>query len=275
MHNDQKNALMLTRSQRIAKWTRRARLTFRNADRPAQPVFVFGSQRSGTNVTLEVIGKCPETEVYPENDDEAYVNYRLRSHAEVDKLIQRSRAKVVVFKPIADSQNARRILTDHRNGLAIWVYRHYSDVVNSALREFSEHRKYLYYMLNDPRTADWRVEGVPTETMNTVQRFHGAGVSDASARALIWWIRNQHFFLQELQSRDDTRLLRYESMVQKPNEVFKEIFDFLSIPFHRRLIRSIHGMSLAKHPPQDIDPEIRALCEACLDKLNFYLSCQK
>ena len=148
------------------------------------------------------------------------------------------------------------------------MYRHYNDVVNSALRNFTEHRKYLYYMIHEPDIADWRLEKVPESTVTLIRDFYGSGISDASAQALIWWVRNQHFFLQELGSREDLLLVRYEDMVRDPAVAVGEIFRFANLRFDPRFTRSVFNTSVTKHEPPNIDPAIRDLCDTMLEALD-------
>ena len=96
---------MLTKRESLSKWGRRAALRVRALDGPARPLFIFGCQRSGTNMTMRVIYNCPETECYWENDEEAFDNYRLKKLDIVDNLIASSRPKVIAFKPITESQH--------------------------------------------------------------------------------------------------------------------------------------------------------------------------
>jgi hypothetical protein len=259
---------MLTKRERLSKWLRRAALSVRAFDESARSLFIFGSQRSGTNMTMRVINNCPETECYWENDEEAFHNYRLKKLDIVDSLIASSRAKVVAFKPITESQHAGDILDRYPIGRGLWVYRDYNDVVNSALRNFSEHRKYLFYMLHEPDVADWRLENVPGSTLTLIRRLYDCGISDASAQALIWWVRNQHFFLQELESREDFLLVKYEEMVRDPAAAVGEIFQFTDLRFDPRFTRSISHTSVTKHEPPTIDPAIRDLCDTMLEDLD-------
>lgn len=262
---------MLTRRQKIAKLSRRFALQFRSFEGPAHPLFIFGCQRSGTNMTMQVLGNCPETECFWENDDEAFDNFRLRDRKTIAALIASSRAKAVVFKPITESQHAATLLDDHDGARGLWVYRHYNDVVNSALRNFREHRKYLYYMLYEPEIANWRIENVPASALSLIRNFYGSGISDASAQALIWWLRNQHFRLQKLQSRNDVLLVKYEDAVRNPVPAFETVFRFAKLDFAPALAKPIFGTSVARRDPPKIDDAVRALCEETLLDLDRIL----
>lgn len=259
---------MLTKRERLAKWRRKLSLTFRPKVGAAKPLFVFGTQRSGTNMTMHVLGQCPQTEVYLENDDEAFVQFRLRPEEQIKKIVHSSRAKVCAFKPITDSQNARMILENYENSVGLWVFRHFDDVVNSSLRNFTDHQKYLYNMLHEPDPADWRLENVPEATLKIVQQYCDRGISDASAAALAWWIRNEHYFLQKLEKHENLLLAKYEDMVQQPTSTFMNIFRFAGLSFNSKYVARIFSSSIGKHPQQEIDFEIRNICHQTFDRLN-------
>jgi len=252
---------MLTKRQRLRQLRKRLFLRAVGRKGQANPVFVVGTQRSGTNMFANVLDRSFQTECYHDNDDAAFCNYILKDEATIAKLVRDSRAKAVVFKPICDSQNATRLLKLHPRAQAIWIYRHYFDVVNSSLQQFREHRAYLHHMLYDRQKAGWRVENVLPEDMELVERFYHAGVSDASARALIWYLRNTLYFQQQLEQDDRVLLVNYERLVTHPCERFRRVFDFVGLEYRDRWVRSVFGSSVGKAEHPKIDPEIHRLCE--------------
>jgi hypothetical protein len=244
-------------------------LALRLAERPrqARAAFIFGAQRSGTNMLVGALGRNRQIECYNEHDDEAFCNYRLRDDATIQRLVLRSRAKRVVLKPICESQWAQRLLNTYPDARAIWAYRHYTDTVNSALRQFTEHARYLHYMLHDKQTAGWRVENVSEDDMELVREHYERGVSDASARALIWYLRNHLFFQQDLQRDDRVSLARYERIVRSPETELPRLSEFLGVDFQPSQARSIFQTSIRKQEPPAIDPSIAALCDDLSDRL--------
>jgi len=258
---------VLTKRERLSKVAKRISLALHSPGRGTVPVFIFGVQRSGTNMLIRTLNRSPRTECYYESDEEAFEKFRLRDAGTIAALIGRSRADAVVFKPIADSQNARDILAMHPGAKAIWAYRRYEDVVNSALRNFKQHREFLRLMIEEPSVADWRVEKVPAEDMNMVRHYYQAGVSDASIRALIWYLRNHHLFRQNLQRDRNLMLVNYERLVESPDSEFRRVFAFLGLRFSRKLVETVHKDSVRKNPCPEIDPEIRKLCETMWTKL--------
>ncbi|MFQ5462385.1 MAG: sulfotransferase [Phycisphaerae bacterium] len=251
---------MLTTKARVAKTVRRVRQRLTGMRGHAVPAFVLGAQRSGTNMLMDVLGRCPYVEAFNETDPEAFDHYRLKPPASLVALVERSFARVALFKPICDSQKARVLLDVFPDGKVVWIYRDYRDVVNSALRQFQDHTKYLHYVLHEPDVAGWRLENVSDKSLDLVRQFHARGIDDASARALIWVLRNEQFFQNELDSDDRAMLVRYESLVQDPATEFEALFRFLDLPFDPSCVLRVSPHSINKHASPDIHPEIAALC---------------
>lgn len=258
---------MLTKKERLNKLTKRINLAIAGEKGRALPIFVFGMQRSGTTMLADIFRKSNEIETYHENDEEAFDAYRLRSRPHIETLIDRSPAHTVVFKPIMDSQHALHILNRHPGARAIWIFRDYVDVVNSALRNWKEHYKQLDYILHDRKTANWRVEKMTEENIALVRRFYDKKISDASSSALFWYLRNDLFFQQNLHHDDRVILVKYENIVSNPKTDVRRLFDFLGVTYYDKVVQGIHAKSIKKNRAENIDPEIEAMCDAMLERL--------
>ncbi|MCP5149819.1 MAG: sulfotransferase [Chromatiales bacterium] len=260
---------MLTRREQLAKRLKRVRLCLGGAARhAATPVFVFGAQRSGTNMLARLLERHPRVECLHEYDDEAFRDYVLKDDAHIERLIGRSRASSIVFKCISDSQRARAILNRFPTARSIWIHRSCDDVVNSSLENFREHREYLRLVLEEPGRAGWRRENLSDQDLASISRHHGRGIDDASARALIWFLRNSLLFRQDLLRDGRTLVLRYEDLVRSPRRECELITRFLGLASSGRMAAGVHPRSVGKKAVRDIDPEIRALCDELADRLH-------
>ena len=115
---------------RRRKWLRR-RLTY-HPNKDKTPVFIAGSNRSGTQMVCRALGNSPYCWDYPEADFSiAFDSYYLRSDWLIRWLIARSPAPIVSFGSILDSQSVDDILSKYKGARAIWVYRCYEDAANS------------------------------------------------------------------------------------------------------------------------------------------------
>lgn len=264
---------MLTKRQWLKKTAKRLRNRLAGQRGQAGPVFIFGSQRSGTNMLIGVIERCTYTECYRENDDEAFDDYRLKDIQTVRHLVDRSYARSVVFKPICDSQNARSLLNDFPDAKAVWMYRCYQDCVNSALRQFREHQEYLEDVLAGPERGGWPAENVVPEDIELVRQARGRGVSDASARSLMWYLRNVLYFQLGLDSEPRVYLASYDDLIREPTVTFLHLFEFLDLPYEDGLIGAVFDTSIGKHPFGLIDPETGDLVEKLYARLEEHKTC--
>ena len=224
---------------------------------------------------LDVFDRCPVAECYNETDPAAFDNYVLRAPATLATLIRRAPGRAVVFKSICDSQNAAVLLDRHDRARALWIYRRYPDVVNSALRNFSEHNRYLHYMLHDPVVARWRLENVDAYCLQLVRKFHTRGISEASARALIWYLRNYQFFQQRLDRDPRVTLVSYEKLVLDPNAVLRPVFAALELPYEPRWAKPLFRSSIGRNPAPRIDAAVSRLCDELFHYLDDALAAQE
>ena len=89
------------------------------------PAFILGCQRSGTTICQNVFAGSSNVAVFREGSKEAMTEgWRLRPYDEIQALIDRLKATVILFKPINDSQAALELL-DHcriRSVMEVAVY---------------------------------------------------------------------------------------------------------------------------------------------------------
>jgi len=217
---------------------------------------------------MDVLDASPETECYNETDEEAFDNYVLRDLNLVAKLTAKSAAKITFFKCILSSQHARTLLDLNPTGKIIWMFRRYEDVVNSNLKRFSNHTDEIKSMLFEPEKAGWRAENVTPEDMAMVRHFWEKGISDASARALMWVLRNRLFFQQGLDSDARVMAIDYDQLVQNPQVTASTVFKFLDLHFEPQFVESVHSTSVRKDPAPEIDPELTAIAEDIWKRLS-------
>ncbi len=106
------------------------------------PVFLFGVQRSGTNMVVRGLERSPEFAVHNENDRRVFVRYELRSMSTVRQVVERSHARYTLFKPLCDSHRADQLLDQIGTTMpprAIWAYRGMEGRVRSSLSKFRDH----------------------------------------------------------------------------------------------------------------------------------------
>ena len=259
---------MLTKRERLRKIVKELRNRLLVRANSTTPVFVFGEMRSGTNMLLNCLDRCPNTDIFNETDDDAFDDYELRELDTIRSLCIRSPATHAVFKAIADSNRAGEILGFLGSARAVWIYRRYQDVVNSALAQWHQHNEYLRLITDEPDKARWRRRNLTLEQIEMIRRHRERGLSEASARALIWYLRNHAFFDQRLESNSDVLLVNYEQVASRPEAAVRSVFGFIGLPFHESYVREVSSGSVRKRPQPEIDREIEELCESLTTRMN-------
>lgn len=232
------------------------------------PVFVFGEMRSGTNMLTDCLDRSMQTVTYNESDDDAFRDYALLDNQKIAALINSAKGSHVTFKSLADSARAVELLDLFPSAKAIWIFRNFDDVVNSAMRKWTEHRAYLAYIIENPEKAAWRAMNLPPSLVELIKTHYARGVDDTSARALIWYVRNSLYFEQGLDVSDRVQLVRYEYLAQNPREEFERAFGFLGLPLSESYYEEVSVRSISRDPAPNIDPEIKGLCQGLFDQLD-------
>ncbi len=262
---------MITKRERLVKTWKYLRnvVVRRNRRQPAIPVLIFGEQRSGTNMLLRCFDRCPSTAMYNETDDDAFKDYELRDLEIVRQLIACSPASHVVLKPTADGNRANEVMEYLPGARGIWIYRNFQDVVGSALVQFRETSiEYLTSVASRSPDARWRSININDDDVATIRRHLQRGISEPSARALIWLIRNSFYFRLGLDQRMDVLLLNYEELVRNPVVVVERAYRFVGLEFSERCTRNVFASSISRRPALEIDAEIQSLCVAMLARLD-------
>ncbi|HKK14864.1 MAG TPA: sulfotransferase [Gammaproteobacteria bacterium] len=224
--------------------------------------FVAGVQRSGTNMMMDVLERSYSTEVFHERDQRAFDNYLMRPVPEIRQLHAQSRASVFVIKALCELQRLSGLMDEFRPARTVWVVRNYDDVVNSMLVSFRNHAKQIQRMARDRSSDGWRGEGMSDATHALVRRLTHAELSDASAAALMWYLRNVLFFEQDLDTSADVIVVPYERLVTAPAVEFRRVFAFLGLDYTPRVNANVFPSSIRRRPPPAIDPAIREVCDA-------------
>ncbi len=238
-------------------------------DSAPSPLFIVGTQRSGTNMLEGILDGSLDTWIYNESNPRAFNKYRIKDLETQRQLISSAHSKWVVFKPLCDSQNIDILLDNHPNSKAIWIYRRYQDTANSAVHKWGEIQlNMIRTVVTKPESKRWFCERLSPEIRQIVTNLYHDDMSDHTAAALKWWLRNVIFFELDLLKRGKQVLLvEYEKLVVNPEQVSRVIFDFLDIPFDAKYVEQISSSSINKVPFPDIDPQVAALCDDLLDRL--------
>jgi hypothetical protein len=240
-------------------------------------LFILGCQRSGTTLMTRIFERDWDAWVFPENSrlssDDAELRLRLNELGKVKAALAAANCPFLVAKPLVESQQARRLLEYFPHARVLWLYRHYHDVVASDLSWFGLQNgiQNLRPIVERDQT-DWRAQNVDAATRATIQKHFRDDMNPYDAAALFWFCRNMHYLegrLEDESVRDRIMLLRYEELVQDPEGVMRRVYRCLGRPFPGpRAVDQVHDRSVAKGHGIPLSPEIAAICQSLLDRLD-------
>ena len=235
-------------------------------------VVIVGCQRSGTSLMLELFGADRRSVTFPERSalsSPAEDRLRLKPLPEVQRRLERTRAPLLVLKPLVESQNVPALLDGLDNSHAIWMYRRPESVAASDLSYFgveNGERNLRLLLSNDP--PNWRGEFVPDSTRAVLSGHYHPGMNARDAAALFWWARTSLFFDLRLDERPDVRLCSYERLVRQPDSTMRFLYDFVGVSYPEREITSgVHQGSAGRKDDFPLSPEVGRLCEELWERL--------
>lgn len=258
------NVRLRRKTRRLVKTSRQwLRSWNRPREQAARAVFIFGSQRSGTRLPMDVLDLSPHVMTYKEGNSRAFNRTLLKSNAEIRDLLRRSLFPIVAFKPICDSHRAVELLEYFPQAKAIWIFRHFRDTANSAVRKWRHGQNNLRHIASgNLAAAGWRAGGLTPERVELVRRFYSEAMSSHAAYALMWYLRNHIFLDLNLHHRPEVvRLARYEDLVREPRRYFAHLFRFIECPFEEKFVRGVYGSSVNKNAFPEIPEELLCLCD--------------
>lgn len=237
-----------------------------SADEARKLLLVIGCQRSGTTLISETFGKDWNVKIYPEHSalssKDKIDRLRLNSLASVQKTINNDRFPLIVLKPLVETQNADRLLAFFPGARAVWMYRHYKDVVSSNLNRFglgNGIKNLRYIVKGDP--GNWRSERVPPDVKALVESCFSEAMNPYDAAALFWYVRNRYYFDLHLDDHPRVMKCQYADFVTSPEQVIQSIYLFIGQPYPgNNILRDIHAASIGKGDGVVLSPEVEDLC---------------
>lgn len=262
--------------ERGRKWLRRRRTQHPTMEK--FPVFIVGSNRSGTQMVCEAIGKSPHGWNYRESEFSiAFNSFHLRADWLIRWLIRHAPAPLVSFGSILDSQSTDELLSHFEGARAIWIYRRYQDAANSSVHKWGSHLKDLVHWVarGEPERLGARGTRISADTVRLFGDLFNRDLSNEDGASLYWYMRNQLYFDLNLHRDPRVLIVQYEDTVLNKEKAFQRIFGFLGFPYDPAVIDGIFGSSVGKHRWPGIDTRIQEICDALQVRLDEHYAAMK
>ena len=263
------------------RWVRR--LLFGGHLPPRQVLMIMGAQRSGTTLLSRIFDDLYYADVFGEfskmsSDDR--IGLRLNCPQKVNGVLTKSKANLVLMKPLVESQRAQYWLKSIPRSKIVWLYRDFHDVAASSVLKFGEveggdsHlRAFVDEEFAKRDYVTWKSENASKDTLDVMMAYQRDGMSPHDSAALFWFARNTLFFEQNLDSMRDVLLVKYEEFVKHPFLVMAYILDQFGIcEIRSNTLYDIHRQSVGKGSTYPLHDRVRETCSALLSRLDqqFY-----
>lgn len=192
-----------------------------------------------------------------QTEDENYL--RLVPISQMHQLLSRERNEVVLLKPLYDSQRGIELLEAFERSKAIWIFRHWREVVSSHLRYYQHDGQQYVQALFDTEESSWMNESVPAKFRQMLESFPREKLDPPSSYALFWAARNS--LLLEGELRTLALIVEYKSLVERPIEQLEKIASFVDIPLSANFGRQAHTKSAKGASSVVVCPEIEEVCD--------------
>jgi len=233
-----------------------------------KPVFIVGNQRSGTTMLLSKLNRHFWLDVFYECSN-AMKDWRLKPFTEIEILVRESKAKVCIFKPLEDTHRIIEILDYFRDSKAFFVFRHYTDVINSSLKlGWGKHLK--QYIMNINEGIQFEYSGplnLNAANIHLVRDLFYENITEENCIAIIWYLRNTNYF--DLNLSDDSRILliQYEKLVTNPQKEMESIQRFINVKPSKYVLDKISKKSINKEKPPNLNNNISEICDNMFARL--------
>lgn len=229
------------------------------------PIFICGTQRSGTNMLADCFDNCRNIEVQHDISRRAYSNYRLKGDSDVDKLIRQSPASHIVFKPLLDIARVPNLLDRLPNSFTVWIYRNYIDVILSMARSFRNSREEVDEIMAGKCTS-WRREHFIDDVMALITPLYRSDLNQEETLALSWLARNEFLFASQMDTHPRVALINYDRFIKSPYEQFKHLAQTAQFECDENATKHVR-MPRHKTASINISNEIEGACEEMMEKL--------
>ncbi len=204
----------------------------------------------GTNMLTRALDGSPEVEVRGENDRTLFDRFRLREHEVLVRTVRASRHRIVLVKPLCDSQHVGTLLDLPQlpGGRALWAFRDPDARARSELARFDgASLRALRAIADDGAPGCWQGERLPAAVRRDRPRPRPVRPDAVRGRAGVLG-RPQRPLVRPRarRQRPDCRLVDYDAVVRRPGGGGRAA---LRVPRPGRAGRAVRPRRAAHHPP--------------------------
>ncbi len=202
-------------------------------------------QRSGTNYLYWNLEKDVRVEGYNEDNPQAFDNFLLKSADNTKKLIDASKAQIVLFKSITNAFRADALLSIDSAAKIIWIVRDCEQVIESHQKEFGDpgiitvtkalqgiKSKYNEFFIDknhkfpESRLSDLSIQNLVS---NYAAQYLSICETEYDKMALYWALLNNMYFIFAFDKSRRVKAVTYDQVIAHPRKVFREISKFCGL----------------------------------------------
>ena len=189
---------------------------------------------------------------------------------EVQRQFNICRASYVVARPLYESIRASEILDFFPHSVAAWIYRDYRAVVDSMKRKWEDKFFEISRRVESNRDGQWGLKPMVDSIKKEALQIVGEKVTIDDLYALYWLKRNEMFFKQNLERKENVICLGYSSLVTSPNKCASLILQRAGLGLWCDFRTDAHTNSLNRDCQVNISRTIQSKCNKMLDRLDQY-----
>jgi hypothetical protein len=226
------------------------------------PIFVFGLQRSGTTMMMNIFEMDHRIKVYKESkENKVFTNSLIKSYNILHHTIDVCKMPYVAYKTLCDSHKIIDILHEFEPCKALWIYRNYRDVANSYDRKWPHADRAIRIVCTGGTGGGWFQEGVSEDSQHILRDIYSSHLTRYDCLCLAWWARNRLVIEHNLGDLPNVLLVDYDRLVQHKFDECNTIYQFLGLDFRERMVADVHAESIGRHQVPAINPDVQQLCD--------------
>jgi hypothetical protein len=193
----------------------------------------------------------------------------------IEDAVKRSKAPIMVMKPILNSFDADYLLQTFSDSKILWIVREYQDMIASSMRQFATKvSDFIKEFVLHGKGNNWLSCGIPLETREMISHLDTSHFTPEDWMALVWWSVNRTVILNRLYERNRFCLMKYEDLVNNPETIMRHVYKFIGLQYKKRTTKYIHTAAIGKGADIMLCPEVERLCQELSETL-IDLTCMK